>query len=126
MPPIAAVGPRCGAGQQIVRASLTQDNRPGTFGGGRYRGETVWRKGWVADLRRARPSRRITVPIGTASTALTAAAAGVLLADGRLKLDDEIHDVLACIPQEQWPVTVRELMGHTAGVIDDEDEGDPF
>ena len=38
--------------------------------------------------------------IGTASTALTSAAAGLLLEEGRLKLDDEIQTYVPAVPEE--------------------------
>ena len=65
--------------------------------------------------------------IGTASTALTSAAVGLLLEKGRLKLDDEIQTYVPAFPKKQWPVTLRQLMGHLAGVrTDGGDEGPLF
>ena len=65
--------------------------------------------------------------IGTASTALTSAAAGLLLEKGRLKLDDEIQTYVPAFPEKQWPVTLRQVMGHMAGVrTDGGDEGPLF
>jgi CubicO group peptidase (beta-lactamase class C family) len=65
--------------------------------------------------------------IGTASTVLTSAAAGVLLEKGRLKLDDEIQTYVPQFPKKQWPVTLRQLMGHVGGVgTDSGDEGPLF
>jgi CubicO group peptidase (beta-lactamase class C family) len=65
--------------------------------------------------------------IGTASTVLTSAAVGLLLEKGRLKLDDEIQTYVPEFPDKQWPVTLRQLMGHVAGVRNDGgDEGPLF
>jgi CubicO group peptidase (beta-lactamase class C family) len=62
--------------------------------------------------------------IGTASIALTSAAVGLLLEKGRLKLDEEIQTHVPEFPKKQWPVTLRQLMGHLAGVRNDGgDEG---
>ena len=42
----------------------------------------------------------------------------------RLKLDDEIQTYVPEFPKKQWPVTLRQLMGHLAGVRNDGgDEG---
>jgi CubicO group peptidase (beta-lactamase class C family) len=42
-------------------------------------------------------------------------------------LDTEIQTYVPEFPKKQWPVTLRELMGHTAGVIPDGgDEGPLF
>jgi CubicO group peptidase (beta-lactamase class C family) len=65
--------------------------------------------------------------IGTASTALTSAAVGLLLEKGRLTFDDEIQTYVPEFPDKQWPVTLRQLMGHVAGVRNDGgDEGPLF
>jgi CubicO group peptidase (beta-lactamase class C family) len=62
--------------------------------------------------------------IGTASTVLTSAVVGLLLEDGRLKLDDVIQKHVPAFPEKEWPVTLRQLMGHVAGVRNDGgDEG---
>lgn len=45
--------------------------------------------------------------IGHASKALTS---------GRLHLDDEIQKYVPAFPKKEWPVTLRQLMGHVAGV----------
>jgi CubicO group peptidase (beta-lactamase class C family) len=44
------------------------------------------------------------------------AAVGLLLEQGRLDLDDEIQKYVPAFPEKQWPVTLRQLMGHVAGV----------
>jgi CubicO group peptidase (beta-lactamase class C family) len=54
--------------------------------------------------------------IGHASKALTSAAVGLLLEKGRLRLDDEIQTYVLAFPKKEWPVTLRQLMGHVAGV----------
>ena len=81
-------------------------------------GDIVWAEGFgFADLKTSvpvTPNHRFR--IGTASTVLTSAAVGLLLENGRLKLDDEIQTYVPAFPQKQWPVTLRELMGHMAGV----------
>jgi CubicO group peptidase (beta-lactamase class C family) len=91
--------------------------------------DIVWAEGFGwADLEngvKVGPDTRFR--IGTASTALTSAAAGLLLEEGRLKLDDEIQTYVPAFPRKQWPVTVRQLMGHLAGVRNDGgDEGPLF
>jgi CubicO group peptidase (beta-lactamase class C family) len=56
--------------------------------------------------------------------ALTSAALGLLLEDGRLKLDDELQTHVPEFPRKQWPLTLRQLMAHTAGLrTDGGDEG---
>ena len=112
--------------RQIVRAGLTEQNLPGLSVAVGAGGDIVWAEGFGwADLdQRERVAPETRFRIGTASTALTSAAAGLLLEKGRLKLDDEIQTYVPAFPKKQWPVTLRQLMGHVAGVRNDGgDEG---
>jgi serine beta-lactamase-like protein LACTB len=116
-------------GQQIVRADLKEQNLPGLSVAVGVGGDIVWAEGFGwADLERRVPvAPDMLFRIGTASTALTSAAVGVLLEDGRLKLDDVIQTYVPEFEKKQWPVTLRQLMGHVAGVANDGgDEGPLF
>ena len=116
-------------GRQIVRAGLTEQNLPGLSVAVGVGGDIVWAEGFGwADLENRVPVTPDTrFRIGTASTALTSAAVGLLLEKGRLKLDDEIQTYVPAFPKKQWPVTLRQLMGHLAGVRNDGgDEGPLF
>ena len=113
-------------GRQIARAGLTEQNLPGISVAVGAGGDIVWAEGFGwADLenqKKVTPATRFR--IGTASTALTSAAVGLLLEKQRLKLDDVIQTYVPEFPEKQWPVTLRQLMGHLAGVRNDGgDEG---
>jgi CubicO group peptidase (beta-lactamase class C family) len=55
---------------------------------------------------------------------LTSAGAGLLLEQGRLTLDEEIQIRVPEFPKQPWPVTLRHVMAHLAGVATDSgDEG---
>jgi CubicO group peptidase (beta-lactamase class C family) len=113
-------------GRQIVRAGLSEQNLPGLSVAVGAGGEIVWAEGFGwADLENRVPVAPETrFRIGTASTALTSAAVGLLLENGRLGLDDVIQRHVPAFPEKQWPVTLRQLMGHLAGVrTDGGDEG---
>jgi len=113
----------------VVRAGLTEQNLPGISVAVGVGGNIVWAEGFGwADLEKRIPVAPETLfPIGTASTALTSAAVGVLLEKDRLKLDDEIQTYVPEFPVKQWPVTLRQLMGQVAGVrTDSGDEGPLF
>jgi CubicO group peptidase (beta-lactamase class C family) len=116
-------------GRQAVRAALTEQNLPGLSVAVGAGGDIVWAEGFGwADLdegMKVTPDTRFR--IGTASIVLTSAAAGLLLEQGKLKLDDEIQTYVPAFPGRQWPVTIRQLMGHVAGVSNDGgDEGPLF
>ena len=113
-------------GRQIVRAGLIEQNLPGLSVAVGVGSDIVWAEGFGwADLENRVPvAPEMRFRIGTASTALTSAAVGLLLEQGRLNLDDEIQMYVPAFPKKQWPVTLRQLMGHLAGVRNDGgDEG---
>lgn len=118
-----------GAVQQArhaVRAALAGQSIPGLSVAVGMGGEIVWAEGfgWADLENRIKVTPQTQFRIGTASTALTSAAAGLLLEKGRLKLDDEIQTYVPGFPKKQWPVTLRQLMGHLSGVRNDGgDEG---
>ena len=118
-----------GQGRQIVRAALAEQNLPGISVAVGAGGAIVWAEGFGwADLEKKIPvSPEMLFRIGTASTALTSAAAGLLLEKDLLKLDESIQAHVPEFPQKEWPVTLRQVMGHTAGVRSDGgDEGPLF
>jgi CubicO group peptidase (beta-lactamase class C family) len=115
--------------RQIVRAGLTEQSLPGLSVAVGVGGDVVWAEGFgYADLERRMPvAPSLRFRIGTASTVLTSIAVGLLLEKGRLKLDDEIQTYVPEHPKKEWPVTLRQLMGHVAGVPNDGgDEGPLF
>jgi serine beta-lactamase-like protein LACTB, mitochondrial len=115
--------------RDIVRAGLAERNLPGLSAAVGVGDELVWAEGFGwADLEKrvsVTPNHRFR--IGTASTVLTSAAVGLLIESGALKLDEEIQTYVPEFPKKQWPVTLRQLMGHLAGVATDGgDEGPLF
>ncbi|MCC6538728.1 MAG: beta-lactamase family protein [Bryobacterales bacterium] len=115
--------------RQLVRASLAEQNLPGLSVAVGAAGGLVWAEGFgFADLSSNTPvTPRHRFRIGSASTVLTAAAAGLLMEDGRLQLDSEIQTHVPEFPRKQWPVRLRHLMAHTAGLRPDGgDEGPLF
>ena len=116
-------------GRQIVRAGLTEQNLPGLSVAVGVDGDIVWAEGfgWGNIENRVPVAPDMRFRIGTASMALTSAAVGLLLEKGRLNLDDQIQTYVPEFPEKQWPVTLRQLMGHLAGVrTDSGDEGPLF
>ena len=125
-PPLAPWTAAVEHGRQAVRAAVTERNLPGLSVAVGTRGTIVWAEGFGwADLDsqvKVEPGTRFR--IGTASTALTSAAVGLLVEQGRLKLDEKIQTYVPEFPEKERPVTVRQLMGHVAGVRNDSgDEG---
>jgi serine beta-lactamase-like protein LACTB len=115
-------------GRQVMRTSLTEQNLPGLSVAVGVDGDIVWAEGFgSADLENrvgVTPDTRFR--IGGVSMALTSAAVGLLLEKDRLNLDDEIQMYVPDFPAKQWPVTLRQLMGHLAGVRNDAGDEEPL
>ena len=115
--------------RQIARAGVAEQNLPGVSVAVGVGQEIVWAEGFGwADLEKKVPvAPQTRFRIGTASIALTSAAVGLLLEQRRLNLDDEIQKHVPEFPEKKWPVTLRHLMAHQAGVRSDGgDEGPLF
>ncbi|MBA3886044.1 MAG: beta-lactamase family protein [Acidobacteria bacterium] len=125
-PPAPAWTDAVEQGRQIARTSLTKQNLPGLSVAVGIGGDIVWAEGFGwADLDNQVPVTPGTrFRIGTASKALTSAAVGLLVEKHQLKLDETIQTYVPEFPEKPWPVTLRQLMGHVAGVrTDSGDEG---
>ena len=105
-------------GQQISRAVLVSQDLPGLSVAVGIDGALVWAEGFGwADIERHLPvAPKMRFRIGHASKALTSAAVGLLVEKRRLDLDTEIQTYVPDFPKKQWPITLRQLMGHMAGV----------
>jgi CubicO group peptidase (beta-lactamase class C family) len=81
-------------------------------------GEMVWAEGfgWADVETHAPVTPETRFRMGTASTALTTVAVGMLLEKDRLELDGEIQTYVPQYPEKPWPVTLRQLMGNVSGV----------
>ena len=115
--------------RQVMRAGLAEQNLPGLSVAVGAGGRIVWAEGFGwADLEsheRVTPGTRFR--IGTASMVLSSAAVGLLMDQSRVGLDEEIQRYVPEFPEKPWRVTLRQLMGHLAGVrTDGGDEGPLF
>jgi CubicO group peptidase (beta-lactamase class C family) len=82
-------------------------------------GTPVRRAFGMADLEHAVPIDVDTVfEAGSVSKQFTAAAALILVGEGKLSLDDDIRKYLPEMPDYGHPVTIAELLGHTSGLRD--------
>jgi serine beta-lactamase-like protein LACTB len=105
-------------GRQFARAGLVAQNLPGLSVAVGVDGDIVWAEGfgWADMEKRVPVAPGMRFRIGHASKALTSAAVGLLLEKGRLHLEDEIQTYVPAFPRKPWPVTLRQLMGHVAGI----------
>jgi CubicO group peptidase (beta-lactamase class C family) len=102
----------------FIRKWLAGNNIPGVSVAVGVNGRIVWAEGFGwADLEQQVPVTQITrFRIGSVSKPLTAAAAGLLYERGALDLDAPVQTYVPSFPEKEWPITTRQLMGHTAGI----------
>jgi CubicO group peptidase (beta-lactamase class C family) len=115
--------------RQIVRTGLSEQNLPGVSVAVGVAGDLVWAEGFgFADIEQRSPVTPATrFRIGTASIALTSAAAGLLIERKSLDLNAEIQRYVPAFPTKEHTVTLRQVMGHLAGIRSDGgDEGPLF
>ena len=116
-------------GRQLARAGLVRQNLPGLSVAVGVGGDIVWAEGfgWADMDRRVPVAPRMQFRIGHASKSLTSAAVGLLLEKGQLHLEEEIQTYVPEFPRKQWPVTLRQLMGHVAGIrhYDSQEDSNP-
>ena len=72
---------------------------------------------WPGCLRRWKPRRRCSTPIGSISKQFTAAAVLLLAQEGKLTLDDPVSKYLPELTRAS-EVTIRMLLSHTSGYQD--------
>jgi D-alanyl-D-alanine carboxypeptidase len=108
---------------QRIRAEMADNNIPGVLIGVASRGELVHVQTYgMANVELRVPVSDSTVfEIGSISKQFVATAIMLLVEDGRLGLDDGIHEYLPNLPSEWLGVTVRQLLTHTSGIPDYEE-----
>jgi len=107
--------------RQIARAAVSKQNLPGLSVAVGAAGGVVWAEGFGdADLEKKTPvTPQTRFRIADVSIPLTSVAVGLLLEKERLNLDGDIQKYVPEFPEKPWPVTLRQLMGHLAGVRND-------
>jgi serine beta-lactamase-like protein LACTB, mitochondrial len=115
-------------GRTAVRAAVAERNLAGLSVAVGVDGEIVWAEGFgwanVESRKPVEPDTRFR--IGTASTVLTSAAVGRLLDQHRLDLDAEIQAYVPEFPKKPRPVTLRQVLAHTAGLGNDGGDESPL
>ncbi|HZD03797.1 MAG TPA: serine hydrolase domain-containing protein [Longimicrobiales bacterium] len=104
--------------RHLVAARMEEVGIPGLSIAVARDGEVVWSEGFgFADLENRVPVTPATkFRIASISKALTASAVGELVQEGRLDLDATVQRYVPSFPEKRWPVTVREIGGHLAGI----------
>ena len=114
--------------RQSVRAAMSEQNLPGVSVAVGIDGTSVWAEGFgFADVEtRAGVTPATRFRIGTASIPLTSAAAALLIEQGELKLDEPIQTYVPEFARGARPATLRQVMGHLAGLSYDGGDENPL
>ena len=82
-------------------------------------GKIVWSEAFgYADLENMKPvvNGKTKFRIGSVSKPLTSAAIGKLMDENKLDLDQPIQTYVPYFPLKKYPITVRQVAGHLAGI----------
>jgi CubicO group peptidase (beta-lactamase class C family) len=81
-------------------------------------GNMVFSKGFgYADLELNVPVEPNTkMRIGSVSKTLTSAAVGKLYEQGKLDLEAPVQEYVSYFPEKEYPINIRQVAGHTAGI----------
>ncbi len=117
-PASRAPGGAIAQARAIVDLAMARTLAPGAQIAVSRAGRIVWSESFgCADLELDVPVGRETrLRIGSVSKPLTAAALGLLVEEGRLDLDRPVQAYVPDFPKKAWPITVRQLAGHLAGI----------
>ncbi len=120
-PPPQSLATAVEESRAFLRGSLKEHNVAALSVAIAKRDEIVWAEAFgVADIDRAAPAAPThRLRIGTASIPLTATAIGILLDEGKIKLDADIATHVPDFPKKAQPITIRHLLSHLSGLRND-------
>lgn len=85
---------------------------------GFIKGDYMWTQGFgLADIERQVPMTSESVHrMASISKSMTAVGVVRLAQEGKIDLDAEVQTYVPAFPRKEWPVTVRQLLGHLSGI----------
>ncbi len=104
--------------RQFILDTMRVLRAPGAAICVRKDGRLVWSEGFgYADLEQRVPvTSQTKFRIGSVSKPLTAAALGLLSEGGKLDWDAPVQRYVPSFPVKRYPITVRQVAGHLAGI----------
>ena len=81
-------------------------------------GVLLWSEGFgLADIEQQVPVTPLTrFRIASISKPVTSTALGLLVQEGKVDLDAPVQRYVPSFPEKRWPITVRQVAGHLAGI----------
>jgi serine beta-lactamase-like protein LACTB, mitochondrial len=104
--------------RKVITDTMRAVGSPGASIAVMFDGRVIWSEGFgLADVeQQVAVTPRTVFRIGSVSKPLTAAALGLLVQQGKVDLDAEIQRYVPGFPRKQYPITVRQVAGHIAGI----------
>lgn len=117
-PSNASTAEAVGAVEQFITDTMRILGAPGASICVVRDGQVVWSHAFgFADLEQNVPATTETrFRIGSVSKSLTSVAIGRLVQDGQLDLDSPVQRYAPSFPLKRYPITVRQVAGHLAGI----------
>ena len=110
-----------GAERAFEKAAKTNASpAPGCAVGVSLNGESVFEKAFgLAEMEHNIPNTAQTIfESGSVAKQFTAASLVLLQQDGKLKIDDDVRKYIPELPEYDKPITIRNILTHTAGLRD--------
>lgn len=103
--------------EEFVKQQMQIDKIPG-LSIGFIKDDFTWAKGFgYADLENKIPAtEKSAYRLASNTKSMTAVAILQLVEKGKIDLDAEIQTYVPYFPKKNWPVTVRQLLGHLGGI----------
>jgi CubicO group peptidase (beta-lactamase class C family) len=116
--PAPAPGPAVAEVRRFILDTMRVLGAPGAAICVRKDGRVVWSEGFgFADLEQQVPvTTQTRFRIGSVSKPVTSAALGLLSEAGKLDWDAPVQRYVPSFPVKRYPITVRQVAGHLAGI----------
>lgn len=103
--------------EEYVARQMELDKAPG-LSVGFLKDDFVWARGFgYADFENRAPAKaESSYRLASITKTLTAVAVLQLVEAGKIDLDAEVQTYVPFFPRKKWPVTIRLLLGHLAGI----------
>jgi CubicO group peptidase (beta-lactamase class C family) len=109
--------PEQAAFDEFAAKQMASDKTPGLTIGF-LQGDFEWVKGYgYSDLENKVSAKADSAyRLASVSKSMTAVAIMQLVEKGKINLDSEVQTYVSYFPKKQWPVTVRQVLGHIGGI----------
>ena len=105
--------------KEICEKTFNKQKYPGLAVAVSHKGQTILSQGWgYSNIESEKPIDPETTMfrIGSISKTLTTAGLQLLVQEGKIDLDENVRTYVRYFPEKEYPLIVRQVAGHIAGV----------